>query len=395
MLGKSLEKICDQQWMKIKVTDFTYIDNELALKDCCAILSASSILSVDTEFVRERTFYPQPGLIQVSDGKSIFLIDPSACGSLRIFFELLESPKIRIIMHSSSEDIELFYFMGCGVIQNLFDTQIAAAWLGMGMSLSLQKLVEHYNNIVIEKQLTRTDWLKRPLSDAQLEYAAIDVLYLNTICAEQEASLTEKGFFDFMLEDCDLRCEAKIIEDIDRFAYLKVKKANSLQDTALVRLYRLATWREQMARKYDKPRQHVIKDAQILSISLLGADSIEELIRNTEISSSIVKRFGSSIITLLKADVIENSSLVQPVINFRALPAAGKTLNVCRDILVGISLEENIPLEVLPSKRWLKQFLLNHAANWYPPPDGWNGWRKNLLCVPLSEAIKVNGFNQV
>lgn len=374
---------------------FTYVDDEIALKECCDALAASSTLSVDTEFVRERTFYPQPGLIQVSDEQNIYLIDPSACGSLSAFFELLESPDIRIIMHSSSEDIELFYFMGCGVIQNLFDTQIAAAWLGMGMSLSLQRLVEHHNNIVIEKQLSRTDWLKRPLSDAQLEYAAIDVLYLNTICAEQEASLIEQGFFEFMLEDCILRCATKRVEEQDRLAYLKVKKANTLEKIALSRLQKLSVWREQMARKYDKPRQHVIKDAQILSISLLGADSVEELEKNVDVSTNIVKRFGADIITLLRVDTNNSAPGVNPVINFRALAGAGKTLNDCRHIMVGINLNDHIPLEVLPSKRWLKQYLLNHAANWYPMPDGWAGWRKKLLSEPLANAIKENGFNQV
>ena len=377
------------------MTEFTYIDNELVLKECCKVLSTSRLLSVDTEFVRERTFYPQPGLIQVSDGENIYLIDPLACGSLTAFFEMLESPKIRIIMHSSSEDIELFYFMGCGVIQNLFDTQIAAAWLGMGASLSLQKLIEHHENIVIEKELTRTNWLKRPLTEAQLEYAAIDVLYLNEICTVQETSLMEKGFLDNMLEDCNLRCESKLTEETDRLAYLKVKKANTLEKTALIRLQMLSTWRERMARKFDKPRQHIIKDAQMLSICSLGPSSIDELSENVDVPNGIVNRFGESIIKLLKPNNENSSSDVSPVINFRALRGAGITLNACRDVMVDINLEEHIPLEVLPSKRWLKQFLLNQAADWYPMPDGWNGCRKKLLSDPLEKAIKTNNFNQV
>jgi ribonuclease D len=179
------------------VTAFKYIDSVDELEKCCLILQQSSLLAVDTEFVRERTFYPQPGLIQVSNGSDISLIDPIACKSLQAFFNLLESPEITIIMHSCSEDIELFYSMGCGTIENLFDTQIAASWLGLGQSLSLQKLVEHHENITLEKQLTRTNWLKRPLSEAQLEYAAMDVLYLNVICCNQQNSLREIGFLDY------------------------------------------------------------------------------------------------------------------------------------------------------------------------------------------------------
>ena len=158
----------------MSVPSFRYIDNQKDLRDCCTVLRQSNLLAVDTEFVRERTYYPQPGLIQVSDGTNIYLIDPNVKLQLKIFFELLESPDFRIVMHSSSEDIELFNYMGCGTIENLFDTQVAAAWLGMGQSLSLQKLIEQYENILIKKQLSRTDWLKRPLSDAQLDYAAVD-----------------------------------------------------------------------------------------------------------------------------------------------------------------------------------------------------------------------------
>ena len=256
---------------------FNYIDTQKELEQCCLTLKNSTLLAVDTEFVRERTFFPQPGLIQVSDGKDISLIDPNAKLDLQIFFELLESPDIRIIMHSSSEDIELFYHMGCGLIQNLFDTQIAASWLGDGLSLSLQKLIENFENVTIEKQHSRTNWLKRPLSKEQLDYAAIDVLYLNSICLIQEQLLNEKNLLDNMIEDCDLRCERKSVDNLDKTAYLRVKKAITASGVALNRLKYLASWREQQARKEDKPRQHVIKDLELLSLALQNPQTLEQL----------------------------------------------------------------------------------------------------------------------
>ena len=375
---------------------YQYIDNQQDLDECCLTLNNSTLLSVDTEFVRERTFYPQPGLLQVSDGEIVSLIDPNADINLRVFFELLEDPKIRIVMHSSSEDIELFYHMGCGKIQNLFDTQIAAAWLGMGLSLSLQKIVEGYHSLVIEKQHSRTNWLQRPLSPAQLDYAAIDVLYLNSICLMQEQSLIEKQFLENMKEDCVLRCEKKVSDINDDTAYLKVKKAITASGSALGRLKKLATWREQQARIIDKPRQHIIKDLQLLAISIQNPEAPEQLLTKCDLPPFVVRRYGKDIISLLKDSSLnssQNMELVNPVLNLRMINSGSITLNDCRELMKNIHLEHNIPVEVLPSKRWLEQFLLNHAASWYPLPDGWRGWRKMLLQAPLIKIIETNRYN--
>jgi ribonuclease D len=378
------------------VISYNYIDSQKELNECCLKLKKSALLAVDTEFVRETTFFPQPGLIQVSDGLDISLIDPNAKLDLQVFFDLLESPDIRIIMHSSSEDIELFYYMGCGLIQNLFDTQVAASWLGDGLSLSLQKLIEKFENISIEKQHSRTNWLKRPLSKEQLDYAAIDVLYLNSICLIQEQQLKDNNFLDNMIEDCVLRCEQKSVTSIDKTAYLRVKKAISASGSALVRLKSLASWREQQARKDDKPRQHVIKDLELLSIALQNPQTIEELSNQCAIPSFVVRRYGEKLLMTVKeskAELDPNNQEQSPVLNLRTLQSGGNTLNDFRELMKSIHEQHKIPIEVLPSKRWLEQFLLHQAASWYPAPEGWYGWRKSLLEDPLSQIIKTNGFN--
>ncbi|MFT5451398.1 MAG: ribonuclease D [Enterobacterales bacterium] len=375
---------------------YNYIDSQVELNECCLKLKNSNLLAVDTEFVRERTFFPQPGLIQVSDGLDISLIDPNAKLDLQVFFDLLESPDIRIIMHSSSEDIELFYHMGCGLIQNLFDTQIAASWLGDGLSLSLQKLIENFENVYIEKQHSRTNWLKRPLSKEQLDYAAIDVLYLNSICLIQEQLLKDKNFLDNMIEDCVLRCARKSVPSIDKTAYLRVKKAITASGSALGRLKYLASWREQQARTDDKPRQHVIKDLELLALALQNPQTVEQLSTQCAIPSYVVRRYGEKLLMAVKESnaVLEDSNQEQsPVLSLKTIQSGGNTLNDFRELMKLLHKKHKIPVEVLPSKRWLEQFLLHQAASWYPEPDGWNGWRKCLLEDPFLEIIKTNGFN--
>lgn len=375
---------------------YQYIDTQEALEKCCLQLQKYSLLSVDTEFVRERTYYSQPGLIQVSDGNNISLIDPNSAIDLTSFFKLMESPDIRIVMHSAGEDIELFYTMGCDTIRNLFDTQIAASWLGLGQSLSLQNLVEHYEQVTIAKQLSRTNWLKRPLTEAQLEYAAIDVLYLNSICIQQEKLLSENGFLDHMLEDCHMRCEQKAIDANDQYAYLKVKTAIKATDDALGRLQLLSSWRERQARADDKPRQHIIQDRQLVSICIENPTSPGQLSAQCGLPPFIIRRYGKQLLELLQLYSVNNAevNLDHKVLSLRDIPGAGKTLDACRKLMKEIHQKHNIPSEVLPSKRWLEQFLLHLAADWYPAPDGWEGWRVILLEEPLLNCIKINRFNQ-
>ncbi len=372
------------------MANYQFINTAEALEQCCASLKNSSILAVDTEFVRERTFYPQPGLFQVSDGSSIYLIDPKAIEQLQRFFDLLEDPNIQVIMHSCSEDIELLNAMGCGVVRNLFDTQVAANWLGMGQSLSLVRLVEHYKQVVIEKELTRTDWLARPLSDAQLNYAAIDVLYLHDILQQQQDELKTVNFYTNVVEDSDLRCIKKMPDD--QLAYLKVNKAKTITGENLKTLKNLAAWRERRARLDDRPRQHVVKDKELLELSINQPVTLDQLNTTAELLPSAIRRYGAEILNEITS--AQTAVTVDPVLSFRSLPGAGNTLNACRDMMVTIHLEKDMPREVLPSKRWLQQFLLHQAASWYPMPEGWSGWRKELLEEPLHQIISTNRFNQ-
>jgi len=375
------------------VIAYNYINNQKALEDYCRRLGECNVLAVDTEFVRERTFFPLPGLIQVSDGDVISLIDPLDCANMQPFFDLLESEDICIIMHSSSEDIELFYHMGCGVIKNLFDTQIAATWLGMGQSLSLQKLVENYHDITIEKQLSRTDWLKRPLSEAQLQYAAADVLYLTDIYQQQYKKLATKNFLDKFIQDCDLQCEKQSVEINNELAYLKVKKAVTVTGGALTRLKEVAKWREVQARNDNKPRQHVLKDQQVVTVCQQAPRTVKQLVSKCDLPPFIARRYGKQLVQLVN-DYSGKAIVTKPAISLRSLHNGGKTLNECREFLSLLHEQTSIPREVLPSKRWLEQFLLHYAADWYPKPYGWKGWRKTLLEKTISQIISKNEFGK-
>ena len=156
---------------------YQYIDTYDALRNYCQQAEQQLVIAVDTEFVRTRTFYPQIGLVQIFDGIDVVLIDPIAIDDLSPLKALLTNPNVIKILHACSEDLETFeYAMGI-MPEPLFDSQVGAQLAGLGNSLGYGRLVELLQGVVLEKGESRTDWIRRPLSPKQLQYAAEDVIY--------------------------------------------------------------------------------------------------------------------------------------------------------------------------------------------------------------------------
>jgi hypothetical protein len=189
-----------------------YVDAPDALADACARWRGAGVLGIDTEFVRERTFYPGLGLIQVTDGDAVALVDPVALGDLCPLERVFADEGIVKVLHSCSEDMEVFFHRFGALPRPVFDTQVAAAFLGLGYSPGYSALVEALFGVEVPKHLTRTNWLRRPLSADQKRYAALDVAHLlpcydvlseglrrcgrDAWAAEEFAQLVDAGRFD-------------------------------------------------------------------------------------------------------------------------------------------------------------------------------------------------------
>ena len=180
-----------------------YIDDDATLSALCAQWSHEEFLAVDTEFERTSTFYARIGLLQIANSKSCYLVDPLCIEDWSPFKALISSPSCTLVMHSCSEDLNLFQtFLGCLPV-SLFDTQLAAAFLGIGFSISYQGLVEQLLGVEVAKDETRSDWIKRPLSEKQKLYAATDVRYLLQIREILSEQIQLKGMSDWMQAECD------------------------------------------------------------------------------------------------------------------------------------------------------------------------------------------------
>ena len=242
------------------------IQSDQELIELCQRLQNSTLLALDTEFERSRTFYVRPALLQVSNQLGVYLIDPLSINQLAPLIELLsgEHPKI---LHSASEDLEVFERLGVRALRPLFDTQIAASLLGYGYSLGYRALVENICRVKLAKGETRSNWLRRPLSPAQLEYAAQDVAFLPSLHEQLCTELENKGRGSWLIEECHRLTDKHGADRDPEYAYLRIEGASRLGRRELGVLRALCAWREHEARKRNQPRSFVVEDDVLLGIS--------------------------------------------------------------------------------------------------------------------------------
>ncbi len=273
-----------------------FIDNHQTLAQFCQQLSGSPFIAVDTEFVRERTYYPQLALIQISNGELIACIDPLAIDDLTPLKTLFADPNTTKVFHACSQDMEVFYHLFGELPTPLYDTQVAATLQGLGDQIGYAALVQEMLNVELDKSHSRTDWLQRPLSDKQISYAEDDVRYLAQLYPMQRKQLETQGRLAWLDDDLAL------ISDINRYrpnpagAWLRVKGINKLRGLQLAVLEKLGVWREERAMEKDQPRRRIASDETLLDIAKLRPKSLQALAKLRDMPESLVNKQGEALI---------------------------------------------------------------------------------------------------
>jgi len=244
-----------------------YISTSEQLEKICLQFQESEYLVIDTEFIRQTTYYPILALLQVTDGKTIAIIDPVAIDDLKPLFRVCFDPNIVKVLHSARQDMEIFYHI-CGKLPSpIFDTQIAAALLGYGSQIGYANLVKNLLGVELDKSQTRTNWLKRPLTQKQLEYAGNDVLYLEQIYKIQREDLIKKERLEWLQNDFKFLCEHSTYEVEKMSLWKKVRGNTRLKEKRLAILQYLAAWREDLAISKNVPRKRVLSDDVLLELA--------------------------------------------------------------------------------------------------------------------------------
>ncbi len=355
-----------------------YVDSDAQLRACCARWQDLPALALDTEFIRTDTFYPIGALIQVSDGSDCYLIDPLTITDFSPFVALLEAPAITKVLHSCSEDLEVFERLFGVLPRPVFDTQVAAALAGHGFSLSYQALTELMLAIHVPKGETRSNWLQRPLSAAQIHYAALDVAYLPVIYQQLRAALDAQGRLSWLEEEGDqLLANYRENSRADQY-YRRIKAAWRLSGEQLERLRRLATWREQTARERDRPRGRILKDKSCLEIARSCLRHSRELAAIEEVGPKTVRQYGDRILALLN-EPVSDSELPEPLPG--PLPGRVRELEKALKARVGERAEQlQVARELLARNRDYEALIRSGLEQGeYRLPASLSGWRKAVI----------------
>jgi ribonuclease D len=280
--------------------DVLYIDTPQALASLCALFKDNEWIALDTEFMRERTYYPRLCLLQVATPAVLACVDPLALKDhLAPLLDVIYNTRITKVLHAAYQDLEIFYHLRGAPPKPVFDTQIAASLLGFGEQVGYASLVQQALNVQLPKAHSRSDWCLRPLDAAQLRYAADDVRYLNLLYPRLRALLASKKRLDWLTDDFTRLCDTDTYRlDIDN-AWQRVGGLQSLKPRQLNILRALAAWREREAASRDMPRKWVLADAVLLDLARLAPRDQEALTRMRGIQKGQVERHGAAIIATI------------------------------------------------------------------------------------------------
>lgn len=277
------------------------IDNPQALAEFCANISNSPWLAVDTEFMRERTYYAKLCLIQISDGQHAAAIDPLALDDLSPLRALLLDTNIVKVFHAARQDQEIFFQLWQQLPAPVFDTQPAAATLGHGDQIGYAALVEAVLGIHLPKDHSRTDWGKRPLSEGQLRYALDDVIHLGDAYVKMRAQLEQQQKLSWLKDEFSLLSDPKTYSVDPMECWRKVRGNQHLKGERLAVLQQIAAWREREAMRMDLPKRWLLKDEIMIDLARFMPDSVDKMADIRGFEAKQISQFGSTLLETIKA----------------------------------------------------------------------------------------------
>lgn len=352
---------------------YQIIQQDAQLKQLCEQARHYSVVALDTEFERVRSYYAKLGLIQLYFGADVALIDPLTITDWQPFIALLADANVLKILHASGEDIEIFHQQFQQIPTPMLDTQIMANFLGFPQSAGFSLLAQHYLQVELDKKASRTDWLKRPLSERQLNYAAADVYYLLPIYQKMAAAMANSEWKTAIQQECELFAQKRCRQTSPEKAYLDIGNAWRLNRKALNNLKFLAKWRFQEGIKRNIALNFIVSSEGLVQMAIHEPVHTAQLL-DLGLHPMEIKRYGKKLLLLLEqAKRVPPEQYPDLIENISERPHYKKYLNLLHKELKAM-LQNKVPLQLVASKKALHQFL-----KWY-----WVGQSKqklpDLLC---------------
>lgn len=363
---------------------FTYVTTQDALQALCRRMESVPWVALDTEFMREKTYYPQLCLLQLATPDWAACVDPLADLDLAPLYAQLYRTDLLKVLHAAGQDLEIFYHEHGRLPKPLFDTQLAAPVLGYADQIGYGNLVAEVLGERLEKAHTRADWSLRPLNEEQLRYAADDVIYLASLYPVLRERLERQGRLDWLEGDFAALADADRYAVSPELAWQRVKGAERYKGAQLSVLQALAAWRETTAQARNLPRGWLLKDDAMLDIARHQPKNLEALARIRGLQERFVKSHGSALLTL-----VESARQRKPDADTRAerpdrlSPAQEAVADLLMAVVRLRGMEHSLHPSVLASRKDLARLVQDDGGT-----PLLHGWRRALIGVELQAILQ-------
>lgn len=365
-----------------------------ALSAACQRLARHPFVTVDTEFLRETTYYPKLCVIQMASDAEVVLVDPLAADlSLDPFFELMGDPGVVKVFHAARQDIEIIWHRGRLIPTPLFDTQVAAMVCGFGEQVSYESLASALANARIDKSSRFTDWSRRPLSEAQLHYAAADVTHLRTIYTALSQKLVKSGRTDWLSDEMALLTDPETYESSPEKAWERLK-TRVRKPRELAVLIELAAWREREAQQRDVPRGRIIKDDAIGEIAIAVPGDVEELGRLRTIPKGFERsRTGLDILAAVERAKAADLDALPPIERGRNGSTNGALVQLLKVLLQSVAERNRVAAKLIATSEDIENIANGHEET----SPLLHGWRREVfgdLALKLKRGEMTIGIDK-
>ena len=347
-----------------------------ALVAACGRLARHSYVTVDTEFLRETTYYPKLCLVQLAAPEEAVLVDPLADGiSLDPFLDLMADPNVVKVFHSARQDLEIVWNLGRLLPAPLFDTQVAAMVCGYGDSVSYEQLANDLAKARIDKSSRFTDWSRRPLTEAQLSYALSDVTHLISVYEALRAQLAASGRQAWLDEEMAVLTSPETYKaDPDNAWKRLVGRLRKAREVAV--LMEVAAWREREAQTRDVPRGRILKDDALVDLATAAPRSVEALGRLRSIPNGFERsRTAADILEAVERGLARDPKTVPVPDRSRRSGATGAVVDLLKVLLKAVAEQEGVAPKIIATVEDLEAIAENDDAE----VTALHGWRRQLF----------------
>lgn len=364
---------------------FQFIQQQNEFDRVLTLMAQTNIYGLDTEFIKVDTLWPKLGIFQINVDEKVFLLDGTTLDLTQFWTRLFQAKQN--VFHACGEDLDLIYhYARHQNLNNVFDTQVALSFLDHGLQVSYQNALKLMLHIDIEKDQTRSDWLARPLSNEQMEYAANDVRYIMQLADELKKQLKSKSLLSFVEEDCqhlayEIGKETPIellYKDIGNYRHSRRQ---------LQQLQQLAVWREQVAKDLNQPRSFILKNVTMIDLVEKNPKNNFQLSSIKQIRPNVIRDHGKTILSLLQLVTPPDewpARLSRPIRHL-----SQDVIHNVESIIQSVVDETTIPKEVLLRKKWMNALYKHVIAqkDEQDLPSYLLGWRYDILTKPLIAAL--------